>query len=356
MAEKNRAARRENTPGMPLCGTPLPGTSLPGTPLLDVRDLRVAFSRGGGSREQGLAVDGVSFHLERGKTLCLVGESGCGKSVTALSLLRLLPSPPSRILSGSVFFDGEDLLALPEKELRRIRGNRAGMVFQDPMTSLNPVMRVGEQMTEGLRRHRGLSARQAEEAAVAMLGKVGIPAPEQRVRDFPHQMSGGMRQRVMIGMALACDPVLLVADEPTTALDVTVQKQILGLMRSLIDSSGSALLLITHDLGIVAHVADEVAVMYAGRIVEEGASEDVLGSPAHPYTRGLLHSRPGAGERKARLDAIPGVVPDLWSRPSGCAFHPRCGEAFERCALEMPPLFAAQGGGHRGRCWLLEKS
>lgn len=328
--------------------------SPPGIPLLDVRDLRVAFSRGGGSRELGLAVDGVDFRLERGRTLCLVGESGCGKSVTALSLLRLLPSPPSRILSGSVRFDGEELLTLPENDLRRIRGNRAGMIFQDPMTSLNPVMRVGEQMTEGLRRHRGLSAREAEEAATAMLERVGIPDPGRRVRDFPHQMSGGMRQRVMIGMALACDPVLLIADEPTTALDVTVQKQILGLMRTLIDGSGSALLLITHDLGIVTQVADDVAVMYAGRIVEEGSGADVLGRPAHPYTRGLLRSRPGTGKRKARLDAIPGVVPDLWSRPPGCAFHPRCGEAFERCGREMPPLFEADTPGHRGRCWLLE--
>lgn len=329
----------------------------PPSPLLDVRDLRVGFHRGGGSRDLGLAVDGVSFALDRGRTLCLVGESGCGKTVTALSLLRLLPSPPSRVLGGSVLFDGQDLLALSEKELRAIRGNRAGMIFQDPMSSLNPVMRVGEQMTEGLRLHRGLSAREAGEAAVTMLARVGIPDPEQRVRDFPHQMSGGMRQRVMIGMALICDPALLIADEPTTALDVTVQKQILGLMRSLVESSGSGLLLITHDLGIVAQVADHVAVMYAGRIVEHGASADVLSRPAHPYTRGLLRSRPGAGARRARLDAIPGVVPDLWSLPAGCAFHPRCAEAFTRCARDMPPLLPARAGsGHCGRCWLLEDS
>lgn len=329
----------------------------PPCPLLDVRDLRVGFHRGGGSRDLGLAVDGVSFALDRGCTLCLVGESGCGKTVTALSLLRLLPSPPSRVLGGSVLFDGQDLLALSEKELRAIRGNRAGMIFQDPMSSLNPVMRVGEQMTEGLRLHRGLSAREAGEAAVTMLARVGIPDPEQRVRDFPHQMSGGMRQRVMIGMALICDPALLIADEPTTALDVTVQKQILGLMRSLVESSGSGLLLITHDLGIVAQVADHVAVMYAGRIVEQGASADVLSRPAHPYTRGLLRSRPGAGARRARLDAIPGVVPDLWSRPEGCAFHPRCAEASTRCARDMPPLLPARAGsGHCGRCWLLEDS
>lgn len=325
------------------------------SPLLDVRDLQVGFQRGDGSRDLGLAVDGVSFTLDRGGTLCLVGESGCGKTVTALSLLRLLPSPPSRMLGGSVLFDGQDLLALSENDLRAIRGNRVGMIFQDPMSSLNPVMRVGEQMTEGLRLHLGLSAREADKAAVTMLAKVGIPDPDLRVRDFPHQMSGGMRQRVMIGMALACDPVLLIADEPTTALDVTVQKQILGLMRSLIERSGSGLLLITHDLGIVAQVADHVAVMYAGRIVEQGASADVLSYPAHPYTRGLLRSRPGAAGRKARLDAIPGVVPDLWSRPGGCAFHPRCGEAFARCAQDMPPLLnACADRGHRARCWLLE--
>lgn len=318
--------------------------------LLQVRNLRIAFERGGGSRALGLAVDGLDFRLERGRCFCLVGESGCGKTVTALSLLRLLPSPPARLLGGEALFEGADLLALPEKELRRIRGNRAGMIFQDPMTSLNPVMRVGEQMTEGLRLHRGLSRAEARLAAETMLERVGIAEPQARARDFPHQMSGGMRQRVMIGMALACDPALLIADEPTTALDVTVQRQILRLMRGLIDDSGSALLLITHDLGIVASIADEVAVMYAGRIVEEGPAREVLRRPMHPYTRGLLASRPGAGERKRRLAAIPGSVPGLWARPEGCAFHPRCGEAFGRCREEAPPLFTA---GTRGcRCWL----
>ncbi len=339
-------------------------------PLLRVRDLKVGFARQGDGLDIGTAVDGVSFSLRRGKVLCLVGESGCGKSVTALSLLRLLPSPPAMFLGGSVHFDGRELLTMPEAELRHIRGNRVGMVFQDPMTSLNPVIRVGEQMMEGLRLHRRLSASAAREAAVAMLAKVGMADPEARIRDFPHQMSGGMRQRVMIGMALACDPDLIIADEPTTALDVTVQKQILGLMRTLIDESGSGLLLITHDLGIVAQIADDVAVMYAGRIVEQGPAAAVLSAPAHPYTAGLLRSRPGIRERKQRLEAIPGVVPGLWSRPGGCAFHPRCAQAFARCANEAPPFFlvrpengetlisespqARSREPRQSRCWLCE--
>jgi peptide/nickel transport system ATP-binding protein len=319
--------------------------------LLRVRDLRVGFVREDGRTAPGMAVDGVSFSLARGKTLCLVGESGCGKSVAALSLLRLLPSPPAGIAGGSVLFDGRELTTMPERELRAIRGARVGMVFQDPMTSLNPVMRVGEQMTEGLRRLRGLSAKEALAAAVDMLDRVGIGDAAFRARDFPHQMSGGMRQRVMIGMALACNPDLLVADEPTTALDVTVQKQILGLMRSLIDDSGSGLLLITHDLGIVSRIADAVAVMYAGRIVEQGPTNLVLERPVHPYTIGLLRSRPGAGERKKRLPAIPGAVPGLWSRPGGCAFHPRCEKALSRCRGAAPPLSFTDNAERECRCW-----
>ena len=337
--------------------------------LLEVRDLNVGFVRQGDMNNVGMAVDGVSFSLRRGRVLCLVGESGCGKSVTALSMLRLLPSPPAVFLHGSVHFDGKELTAMTEAELRHIRGNRVGMVFQDPMTSLNPVLRVGRQITEGLRLHRRLSASAARDAAVSMLARVGIADPETRIRDFPHQMSGGMRQRVMIGMALACDPDLIIADEPTTALDVTVQKQILGLMRKLIDNSDSALLLISHDLGVVAQTADDVAVMYAGRIVEQGPAEHVLAAPAHPYTAGLLRSRPGIRERKPRLDAIPGTVPGLWSRPLGCAFHPRCPFAFARCKNEAPPFFpveqppdvpaatpsaaALQGADQQqSRCWL----
>jgi len=332
--------------------------------LLEVCDLSVVFEREGqggasgriGGTHVGLAVDGVSFSLERGKTLCLVGESGCGKTVTALSLLRLLPSPPASISSGRVLFDGEDLTAMSETQLRRIRGNRAGMVFQDPMTSLNPVMRVGDQIGESLRLHRGMTAAQAREAATAMLERVNIPDPALRVRDFPHQMSGGMRQRVMIAVALACSPDLIIADEPTTALDVTVQKQILDLMRGLIEGSGSGLLLITHDLGVVARAADDVAVMYAGRIVEQGlvkGGRGVLESPSHPYTIGLLRSRPGAVPPKARLDAIPGTVPGLWARPDGCTFHPRCPHAFDRCRRETPPLFSLEAG-RKSRCWLGE--
>jgi oligopeptide/dipeptide ABC transporter ATP-binding protein len=328
--------------------------------LLRVRDLSVGFARRGDARIMGMAVDRVSFSLDRGRVFCLVGESGCGKSVTALSLLRLLPSPPAMYLGGSVHFDGRELSAMPEEALRRIRGNRVGMVFQDPMTSLNPVIRVGDQMTEGLRRHHGLSAAAARDAAVTMLARVGMAEPQARIRDFPHQLSGGMRQRVMIGMALACDPDLIIADEPTTALDVTVQKQILGLLRSLIEDSGSALLLITHDLGIVRQIADEVAVMYAGRIVEQGPAAAVLADPAHPYTAGLLRSRPGISERQKRLHAISGIVPGLWSRPDGCLFHPRCPQAFDRCAYEAPPLFPADPATdaeqndtrRRSRCWL----
>lgn len=321
-------------------------------PLLQVRDLAVGFSRPDGRPGMGLAVDGVSFSLSRGKTLCLVGESGCGKTVTALSLLRLLPSPPARLLRGSALFEGQDLASVSDAALRTIRGNQTGMIFQDPMTSLNPVMRIKDQMTEGLRLHRRLPKKEAEQAALSMLKRVGIRDAEARLEAFPHQLSGGMRQRVMIGMALMCGPKLLIADEPTTALDVTVQKQILGLMRDLIEDSGSALLLITHDLGIVAQIADDVAVMYAGRIVEQGPVKEVLQNPAHPYAAGLLRSRPGKERRKARLEAIPSAVPGLWSRPSGCAFHPRCSKAFDRCRESAPPAFSLHGGSRLARCWL----
>ncbi|MDL2315979.1 ABC transporter ATP-binding protein [Desulfovibrio sp. OttesenSCG-928-A18] len=331
--------------------TPRDGAAQP-APLLRVENLHVGFAREGRPDIVANAVDGVSFSLQRGKVLCLVGESGCGKSVTALSLLRLLPSPPALYRHGSALFEGRDLLRMPEAELRRIRGNRAGMVFQDPMTSLNPVMRVGDQIGELLRQHRRSSRMSAHYAAIGMLRRVGIFDAAERVMDFPHQMSGGMRQRVMIAMALACNPDLLIADEPTTALDVTVQKQILGLMRRLIDNYGSALLFITHDLGIVAQMADDVAVMYAGRIVEQGPAASVLGRPAHPYTAGLLRSRPGLGGPKKRLEAIPGTVPGLWSRPPGCAFHPRCTRATAECREHSPPFFD-NGLGSLARCWLL---
>ncbi len=320
--------------------------------LLQVDQLRIGFARPDGGRGIGIVVDGVSFSLHRGQILCLVGESGCGKSVTALSLLRLLPSPPALHLGGSIFFEGQDISSLSEKGLRSLRGNRAGMVFQDPMTSLNPVMRIEEQMTEGLRLHRGLSARQASLAALRMLERVGIANPEARLRDFPHQLSGGMRQRVMIGMALICDPSLLIADEPTTALDVTVQRQILALMRELMRATHGALLLITHDLGVVAQIADDVAVMYAGRIVEQGPAGVVLGKPAHPYTQGLLRSRPDVFVRKERLETIAGTVPSLWKIPEGCAFHPRCPHVMPRCREQAPPFFVLSEA--QARCWLLE--
>ncbi len=332
--------------------------------LLDVRGLTVGFMRAD-TLETANAVEDVSFTLGRGETLCLVGESGCGKSVTALSLPRLLPSPPAVPAKGSVLFDGDDLLRLPESALRRIRGGRIGMIFQDPMTSLNPVLRVGDQMAEALRLHKRCSAREAADAAVAMLERVDIPDAAERARDFPHRLSGGMRQRVMIGMALMCSPDLIVADEPTTALDVTVQKRILSLMRELITGSQSALLLITHDLGVAAQAADRVAVMYAGKIVEQGSARAVLAAPGHPYAEGLLRSRPAlaAGAegsprgRKERLFAIPGTVPGLWSRPAGCAFHPRCPYRFSRCETEAPPLFSmpdSAGTARLARCWLRE--
>ncbi|MDR2077287.1 MAG: ABC transporter ATP-binding protein [Desulfovibrio sp.] len=325
------------------------------SPLLRVEGLSVGFARPDSSAPD-LAVEEVSFTLRRGKTLCLVGESGCGKSVTALSIPRLLPSPPARLTGGAVFFEGRDLTLLAERELAPLRGSRMGMIFQDPMTSLNPVMRVGDQISEGLRLHKGLGTASAQARAVTLLEKVGIASPEERARNFPHHLSGGMRQRVMIAMALACDPSLLIADEPTTALDVTVQRQILALMRTLIRETGSGLLLITHNLGIVAQVADDLAVMYAGRIVEQGPAESVLAGPAHPYTLGLLRSLPvfpdeADDPRASRLGAIPGIVPDPRNRPPGCAFHPRCARVLELCRREVPPLFSSETG-RRCRCWL----
>ncbi len=318
--------------------------------LLAVRGLRVGFQSDAGL---GYAVDGVDFTLQRGKTLCLVGESGCGKSVTALSLLRLLPPSVAVMSAGSIFFEQQDIATLKEDDLRQIRGNRIGMVFQEPMTSLNPVMRVGDQITEGLRLHKGLKRQAAHAVAVALLEKVGIPLPEERVNNFPHQLSGGMRQRVMIAMALACDPVLIIADEPTTALDVTVQRQILALLRDVTAAEERALLLITHDLGVVAHAADDVAVMYAGRIVEYGPVEELLAQPGHPYTQGLLRSRPGAGPSATlrRLPTIPGTVPGLHARPVGCRFHPRCPHAFTRCR-EGEPDFFTLSPCRSSRCWL----
>jgi peptide/nickel transport system ATP-binding protein len=316
--------------------------------LLEVADLVTEFRTDRGVVR---AVDGVSFDIPRGKTLAVVGESGCGKSVTALSIMRLVPEPPGRIRSGAIRYDGKDLLALTEAEMRGIRGNQISMIFQEPMTSLNPVFTVGDQVAEAVRLHQGKSRREAMQAAIEMFRLVGIPAPEERVRNHPHQLSGGMRQRVMIAMALACRPDLLVADEPTTALDVTIQAQILDLLRKLQDELGMSILLITHDLGVVAETCDEVVVMYAGRVVERAATEALFAQPRHHYTAGLLRSVPSyraAGARPERLQEIPGMVPSLHELPAGCKFQDRCPAVQARCRAEEPAL--ARAGATEVRC------
>jgi peptide/nickel transport system ATP-binding protein len=320
-------------------------------PLLRVANLRTHFhTRDGVVR----AVDGVSFEVGAGETLAIVGESGCGKSVTSMSILRLLPTPPARYVEGRVEFDGRDLLTLSEAEMRRIRGNAIAMIFQEPMTSLNPVLTVGRQIAEALVLHRGLAEGDALARAIAMLRKVHIPEPERRVKQYPHELSGGMRQRVMIAMALACGPRLLIADEPTTALDVTIQAQILELMRELRDESGASIILITHDLGVVAEMAHRVVVMYAGRKVEEAPVEELFDRPRHPYTRGLLGSMPHLGDsldhEGKRLVEIPGLVPSLKDPAPGCLFAPRCPNARDRCRVEVPPL-EGHGPGHWVACW-----
>jgi peptide/nickel transport system ATP-binding protein len=322
-----------------------------GETVLDVKGLHTVFFTSAGLFR---AVDDVSFSVGRGKTLAIVGESGCGKSVTALSILRLVPDPPGRIVSGSIVFEGTDLLGLDEAEMRAIRGNRISMIFQEPMTSLNPVMTIGRQITEAVRLHRSMPAKQAWQQAVEMLRTVRIPVPEQRAREYPHQLSGGMRQRAMIAMALACRPALLIADEPTTALDVTIQAQILALMLDLQKQLGMALVLITHDLGVVAQTAQRVIVMYAGRKVEEADVETLFAHPRHPYTRGLMASIPAlpspGSKTGARLAEIPGIVPSLTKLPAGCAFAPRCELAIARCHQEYPPL-QDWGGNHLAACW-----
>jgi oligopeptide/dipeptide ABC transporter ATP-binding protein len=319
-------------------------------PLLEVRGLTTAFAgERDGVRRAVRAVDGVSFDIGRGETLALAGESGSGKSVTALSILRLVP-PPGRIISGSIRFEGRDLLTLDEPDLRRVRGARIGFVFQEPMTALNPVFSVGAQIAEALEVHGIAHGAAAQARAVELLEAVRIPEPARRARDYPHQLSGGMRQRVLIAAAVACGPPLVVADEPTTALDATIQADILDLLVAMRREIGLSLLLITHDLGIVAHVADRVAVMYAGRIVETGPAARVLASPQHPYTRGLLASAPGRTPG-ARLDAIPGAVPDLAALPPGCAFAPRCPARFDACDGSHPDEYAVSPG-HAARCFL----
>ena len=330
-------------------------------PLLSVEDLRVEFKT---RRGNALVLNGVDFELRAGETLCVVGESGCGKSMTALALLRLIPSPPGRISSGKVLFQGEDLVTASMEHMREVRGNRISMIFQEPMTSLNPVLTVGDQIGESLRLHAGLDAAAARTRSVEMLRQVGIPAPERRVDEYPHQLSGGMRQRVMIAMALACRPDILIADEPTTALDVTVQAQIFDLLRALQRDKGTAILLITHDMGAVAEMADRVIVMYAGRVIEQGTTAQVVGRPGHPYTRGLIDCLPELGSSlnsdRTPLAEIAGVVPSIWELGSGCAFRERCPHALARCALEVPPMFVlnesaappAVNGTHRAACWL----
>lgn len=308
---------------------------MPEDALLDVRGLRTCFHGNDGVVP---AVDGVSFSISRGQTLGIVGESGCGKSVTALSVMRLVPSPPGKIVAGRIIFDGVDILSMRQAEIRRIRGNSISMIFQEPMTSLNPVFTVGEQISESIMLHEGLGKSEARGKAIEMLHRVGIPSPEKRVDEYPHQMSGGMRQRVMIAMALSCDPKLLIADEPTTALDVTIQAQILRLMLKLREDFGTAIMLITHDLGVIAQTADKVAVMYAGRIVEMADVASLFRMPCHPYTIGLLGSIPLLNESRDRLHTIRGTVPNPMELPPGCRFQPRCDAAKEICRESEPPV------------------
>ncbi len=321
-------------------------------PLLSVRDLRTWFYT-----DQGIAkaVDGISFDVHAGETLGIVGESGCGKTVTSLSILRLLPEPPARISDdSSVLFEGEELTTASDRRMRAVRGNEISMIFQEPMSSLNPVYSVGNQITEALRLHRKLSRAEARAEAVRLLAEVGIPGPEQRVDEYPHQLSGGMRQRVMIAMALSCEPKLLIADEPTTALDVTIQAQILELLADLRERHEMAVLLITHDLGVIAEVCDRVVVMYAGQVVETGTVYEIFADPKHPYTRGLLDSLPSVESPGQRLSSIPGTVPSPTEWPDGCRFLERCGLAGDGCDVPQH-LVQLEGDGRSARCWRVEE-
>jgi len=319
--------------------------------LLDVRGLRTHFHTSAGVIR---AVDGVSWDVRKGETVALVGESGCGKSVSALSVMRLVSAPAGRIVDGEILFKGRNLLALSEEEMRRVRGREIGMIFQEPMTSLNPVLTIGRQLTETVETHLAMTSAQAQARAVELLSLVGIPEGARRLRQFPHQFSGGMRQRIMIAMALACDPALVLADEPTTALDVTIQAQILELMKSLSRRLGAAIMMITHNLGVVARYADRVNVMYAGKIVERGTAREIYANPRHPYTLGLLRSVPRLDEpRRAKLQPIPGQPPDLSRLPGGCSFAPRCAYAIDRCREEEPGLDPV-AADHLSACWLGE--
>ena len=319
--------------------------------LLEVKDLQTHFFTMDGVVR---AVDGVSYDLEEGETLGLVGESGCGKSVSALSLMRLIPDPPGRIVNGEVILDGEDILKIDMEEMRNIRGAKMSMVFQEPMTSLNPVLTIERQLTETLQLHKGMGKVESRREGVDLLARVGIPDPEQRIKQYPHQFSGGMRQRVMIAMALSCSPRLIIADEPTTALDVTIQAQILELMKSLTTEFGVALIVITHNLGVVARYADRVNIMYAGRIIERGSAREIYSNPRHPYTVGLLRSVPRLDlPRRAKLDPIEGQPPDLVNLPEGCAFRARCRWAIDKCATDTPQL-GETSPDHWSACWRSE--
>ncbi|HRT70510.1 MAG TPA: ABC transporter ATP-binding protein [Syntrophales bacterium] len=318
--------------------------------VLQVKNLRTCFDTESGTVR---AVDGVDLSLEEGETLGIAGESGCGKTVLALSIMRLIPSPPGRVASGQVMLDGVDITRLSDEEMRKIRGRGISMIFQEPMTSLNPVIPVGEQIAEAVRLHLGFSRKDAACKAVEMLKTVGIPSPSERVKDYPHQMSGGMRQRVMIAIALSCRPRLMLADEPTTALDVTIQAQILDLINRLKEEAKTSVVLITHDLGVIAEAAQKVAVMYAGLVVEYSSVRELYYEPRHPYTVGLLESRPGPREKDARdrhLKVIPGTVPNLYELPPGCPFHNRCNVVMDRCKMERPE-YTEISEGHYVRCW-----
>ncbi len=320
-------------------------------PLLSVQDLRTYFYTEEGTIK---AVDGLSLTVGKGETVCIVGESGCGKSVTALSILRLISDPPGKIVSGSILFDGQDIMKLKEEDVRRLRGWRISMIFQEPMTALNPVFTIGDQITEAILVHEKMQRHQAEQTAIELLSLVGVPSPAERIRHYPHQLSGGLRQRVMIAMALACLPALMIADEPTTALDVTIQAQILDLLTDIKKKIGMALLLITHNLGVVAAVGQRVIVMYAGRIVEEADVNNLFSRPLHPYTRGLLASLPRISLNKEpphRLTPIPGTVPSLSALPGGCTFQNRCKEVHEECLITEPQLLEVEKG-HFVRCFL----
>ena len=317
--------------------------------MLSVQDLKVYFFS---DERVARAVDGVSYEVGKGETVCLVGESGCGKTVSALAILRILPQPPGKIMGGRILFDGQNLFTLDDEEMQKIRGKRIAMIFQEPMTSLNPVFTIGDQIGEAMVIHEKLDMEELRQRCIQLLKDVGIPSPEERLKDYPHQLSGGQRQRVMIAMALACNPDLVIADEPTTALDVTIQAQILNLFRELKRKRDMSLLYITHDLGVVSKIADRVYVMYAGVIAEQGTAVHIFRDPRHPYTQALLASLPSRAKRGQTLHSIPGTVPNPAYKPAGCPFHPRCPHAIDFCRTQYPPL-CDYGGGHLSRCPVL---